>query len=93
MSALSFGTLPTTDEAAPTTAEIRAELHAHSGMWAVVYRADRMARAQTYADAVNNGTKFGPGVRAVVRKLGAECRVFASFRPSHVAGVPVTWTA
>jgi hypothetical protein len=80
-STLTFGTLPATDQPAPTTADIRSELIAHPGMWAVVYRADRMARAETFRDAVNAGTKYGEGFRAEVRKLGAECRVFATYAP------------
>jgi hypothetical protein len=80
--ALTFGPLPATDQPAPTTADIRSELTAHPGQWAVVYRADRMARAETFRDAVNDGRKFGPNMRAQVRKLGAECRVFVSYSGS-----------
>lgn len=75
--ALTFSTLPATDEAAPTTAETRAALVANPGAWAVVLRADRAARAETYRDAVNDGTKFGPGFRAEIRKEGPVFRVFA----------------
>jgi hypothetical protein len=76
---LVFEALPPADAPAPSVADIRSELMAHPGMWAVVYRADRMARAEKFAEAVNGGAKYGAGVRAEVRKLGAECRVFAGY--------------
>jgi hypothetical protein len=79
MSALTFQSLPATDEPSPTVAEIRSALTAHPGQWAVVLRADRLARAETYRDAVDNGVKFGPGFRAAIRKEGPVFRVFASY--------------
>lgn len=86
--ALTFGPLPTTDEAAPTVAEMRALLVAHQGAWAVVLRADRLARAETFRDAVNSGAKFGAGFTAAIRKEGPVFRVFASYAPG--AGWSVT---
>lgn len=79
--ALTFSArLPVTDEPALTVADIRSALTAHPGLWSVVYRADRLARAETFRDAVNDGSKYGAGFVAHVRKLGAECRVFASYQ-------------
>jgi hypothetical protein len=74
---LTFEVPPATDIPAPSTSDIRTALTARPGDWAVVYRADRLARAQAFADAVNAGSKFGPDMRAVVRKVGPECRVYA----------------
>jgi hypothetical protein len=77
--ALHFSPLPATDLPAPTPAEIGAELKANGGAWAVVYRADRLARAETFAARVNDGKTYGKGYDAVVRKVGAECQVWATF--------------
>jgi hypothetical protein len=65
---------PATDVPAPTAAEIRAALMAHPGQWAIVYRADRLVRAESHAAKISTG-----GVTAVVRKIGAECAVWASY--------------
>jgi hypothetical protein len=76
---LVFEPIPTTDQPAPTMADIRTELAAHPGQWAVVYRADRLERAQTFADRVNSGAVFGPGFVAEARSLGsrADARTYA----------------
>ena len=74
---LQFEAPPEADIAAPTTTEIAEALAAHTGEWAVVYRADRLARAERHAESIRSGLLFGPGHEAAVRKVGAECRVYA----------------
>lgn len=91
MTTFTFSTLPTGDQPSPTIAETRAALAGNPGLWTVVLRADRMARAETYAASVNDGSKFGPNFRAEIRKEGPVFRVFASHRPTTIAGVSVSF--
>jgi hypothetical protein len=78
---LVFEPLPAPDAPAPTTADVRAALIARPDEWAVVHRADRLDRAQTFADRVNSGAVFGPGFEAVARSLGsrADARTYARY--------------
>lgn len=64
-----------------TREDIVRELSARPGQWAVVARPDRMARAESLAERINGGREYGAGFGAVVRKYGAEIRVYAQRLP------------
>jgi hypothetical protein len=83
---LTFENPPATDIPAPTTADIRSALASHPGMWAVVYRADRLQRAEALAARITDGAAYGAGHEAIVRKVGAECRVYARYVSEDVRG-------
>lgn len=74
---IQFDTPPATDQPAPTTAEIAQQLAENPGSWAIVARADRLARAEAMAARITSGTEYGQGHDALVRKVGGEVRVYA----------------
>jgi hypothetical protein len=78
---LVFDTPPVQNALAPTTADIVAALTSRPGEWAVVYRADRLARCEAHAARVIAGDVFGPGFDAVARSLGtrADARTYARY--------------
>lgn len=69
--------VPTREDIAFTLHELRNLTAQAQGAWAVVARPDRMARAEQMAERINSGREYGSGYQAVVRKLGAEIRVYA----------------
>ena len=87
---LVFEPLPAPNAPAPTVAEIRSALIARPGEWAVVHRADRLARAEDHAARIISGAVFGPGFEAAARSIGsrADARVYARYVPT--AGRSVT---
>lgn len=73
MTALTWEDPPAPSEKAPRLAEVVAALRARPGVWAVVARPDRAARASLTADAYRR--EDGLEVRLV--KVGPEHRVYA----------------
>lgn len=69
----------TDDPTVPTRIEIGAALVERRGEWAIVARHDRAARAATMVARILDGTEYGPGFRAVARRVGNEHRVYAVF--------------
>lgn len=78
---LVFEPLPLQHGYAPTKDDIRAALQTRPGEWAVVYRADRLARCEDHAARIIDGTVFGPGYEAEARSIGtrADARVYARY--------------
>lgn len=74
---LTFEEPPERDAPAPTHTQIAQALTRRPGRWAVVYRADRLARAERTVESINSGLLYGDGFEALARKVGAECRVYA----------------
>lgn len=74
-----FEAPPTPDAPAPTREDIRAALVARPGEWAIVFRADRLARCEDHAARIVSGDTYGPGFEAVARSSGsrADARVYA----------------
>lgn len=64
-----------------TRDETAAELQARPREWAVVSRPDRVARAQSTADRINDGREYGAGYEARVVAAGdrSDVRVYARF--------------
>lgn len=78
--AVTFENPPARDiDTMPSRQEIAAALADRPGDWAIVARVDRMPRAIAMSDRIREGREYGAGYAAVVRKIGAEIRVYARY--------------